>query len=100
MEHVHNRITWEIWMHRQARIRSAELDYQARKGDLIDRLVKAGHHPKVTVVLLGEVAVNYRVLLSCTRCEETKRRWPRSIWSGLSPNRPCPAGVAPAENRP
>ena len=47
-------------MYRPARIRSAELDYKARQGDLIDRLVKAGHHPKVTVALYGElVAVNY-----------------------------------------
>ena len=83
-------------MDRRSRIRSAELDYKARRGDLIDRLAKAGHYPKVTVVLLGErVSTNYRVHLSCTRCEQTGRPWPLSIWWGLNPKRPCPAGTEP-----
>jgi hypothetical protein len=71
-------------------VRSVELDYKARRGELIDRLTRAGHHPKVTVVLLGQrAAVNYRVHLSCTRCQETLRSWPVRIWLGLSPIRPC-----------
>jgi hypothetical protein len=73
-------------------IRSVELSYKSRHGDLIYELAKAGHHPKVTVVLLGERSVlSYRIRLSCTRCQQTWRRWPLSIWWGLSPSRACPA---------
>ena len=78
-------------MDRQSDVRSVELNYKARRGELIDRLTKAGHHPKVTVVLLGQrAAVNYRVRLSCTRCQQTLRNWPLRIWLGLGPTRPCP----------
>ena len=76
----------------QSRIRSVELDYKARRGELIHQLGRAGHHPKITVVLLGEeMAFNYRIRLSCTRCEQTRRRWPLNILWGLRASRPCPA---------
>ena len=78
-------------------IRSVELSYKALHGDLIYELAKVGHHPKVTVELLGERSVlSYRIRLSCTRCQRTWRHWPLSIWWGLSPSRACPVAAIPS----
>jgi hypothetical protein len=79
-------------MERQpSRIRYAELDYQAKSGELLSRLRNAGHRPKITIELIGErEAVNYRIRLMCINCLQTRRKWPSRLWSGLSPNRQCP----------
>ena len=75
-------------------IRSVELSYKSLHGDLIYQLAKAGHHPRVTVVLGGARSVlSYRILLSCARCQQTWQHWPLSILWGLSPSRACPVGT-------